>query len=342
MIHSRCSQVRRRSHGKVSLVILATLAAGCSEATWEPIGTQEEALAYVEDGDSGDLPANAQKLNGSGSLTEIVGALADDDDVDMYALCLDGGGTFSALSTGALEESQLFLFDAEGRGVYFSDDVSGSNYQSFLPANDPLTPTEPGVYYLAISSFNNDPSSLGGEIFPNEPYTVVHAPTGPGGGDPVSSWSQVGDESEATYGIEITGASFCESNAPPDCSAAVATPSVLYAGHGFAKIQIHGVTDSDGDPTTITINGIFQDEAVYGLLDPGPDGKGVGTSTARVRKQARLLGNGRVYHIAFTAEDGNGGECEGEVTVGVKPSSTSTAPADDGPTHDSTAERCAY
>ena len=43
-----------------------------------------------------------------------------------------------------------------------------------------LTPSAPGVYYLAISTFNSDPLSAGGPIFPNNPFTAVHGPTGPG------------------------------------------------------------------------------------------------------------------------------------------------------------------
>ena len=47
------------------------------------------------------------------------------------------------------------------------------------------------------------------------------------------------------------------------------------------------------------------------------------------------LENGRVYHISFDAEDGNGGICSGTVTVGV-PHDKKDTPFDDGPLHDST------
>jgi hypothetical protein len=325
------------SHSSSGFLFLATLVVGCGDATGESIGTWQEASTYAESGDSGDLPAQAQSIDGRGAPTEITGTLDGDDDVDLYALCLEGGGTFSAaVSAGEFEETQLFLFDAAGRGVYFSDDLSGSDYRSFLPANHPLTPASPGVYYLALSSFNNDPLSASGEIFPNEPYTVIHGPTGPGGADPVSSWSGVGDELGGTYAIDITGATPCPSNEPPDCSVAVASPSVVHVGHGFAPIEISGITDPDGDPIHVTVEAISQDEPVCGLLDPCPDGKGVGTATPRVRRQARLLGNGRMYRVAFTAEDGNGGECEGEVTVGVKPLIGSPTPVEDGCSFDST------
>ena len=328
--HQKCSA------GRVGISILALFGVGCSDASVEPIATQQSALTYAESGDTGELPAQAQVID-SGALTEITGTLEGDDDVDLYAFCLEGNGTFSAaISAGEFEETELFLFDAGGRGVYFSDDLSDSDYRSSLPANHPLTPTQPGLYYLAISSFNNDPSSSSGEIFPNEPYTEVHGPTGPGGSDPLSGWSAVGDELGGPYAIQITGTTLCPTNEPPDCSLSVASPSVVQLGHGFAPIEIDGVTDPDGDPLDITIESIFQDEPACGLLDPCPDGKGVGTATARVRRQARPLGNGRVYRVAFSADDGNGGECEGEVTVGVKSLVCGPAPVQDACSFDST------
>jgi len=41
-------------------------------------------------------------------------------------------------------------------------------------------------------------------------------------------------------------------------------------------------------------------------------------------------GNGRVYHIRFTAKDGHGGVCSGEVLVGVPKSQGSGGPPVDG------------
>lgn len=333
-IDRQCHQEWSAAH--VGILILTLQCIGCSDASVEPVGTSQTALTYAESGDTGELPAQAQVIDGE-ALTEITGTLEGDDDVDLYAFCLEGNGTFSAaVRAGEFEETELFLFDAAGRGVYFSDDLSDSDYRSSLPANHPLTPTEPGVYYLAISSFNNDPLSSSGEIFPNEPYTEVHGPTGPGGSDPVSSWSAVGDELGGAYAIEITGTTLCPRNEPPDCSVAVASPSLIQVGHGFASIEIDGVTDPDGDPIDITIDGISQDEPVCGRLDPCPDGKGVGSATARVRRQARPLGNGRVYRVAFSADDGNGGECKGEVTVGVKSLICGPTPVEDAYSFDST------
>ena len=128
-------------------------------------------------------------------------------------------------------------------------------------------------------------------------------------------------------------------NRRPDCDGAVATPDLLWPpNHKWKPIDI-AVTDPDGDPVTITIDSIFQDESVNGRADGNtvPDGRGVGTSTARVRAERSGKGDGRVYHIYFTADDGQGGTCTGEVLVGVPHDQGSgSVPIDGGPLFDST------
>src|SRR3990172_7434580 len=51
-------------------------------------------------------------------------------------------------------------------------------------------------------------------------------------------------------------------NLPPVCSGAAASEAVLWPpNHRYRTITIRGVTDPDGDPVTITVTGITQDEA---------------------------------------------------------------------------------
>jgi uncharacterized repeat protein (TIGR01451 family) len=132
-------------------------------------------------------------------------------------------------------------------------------------------------------------------------------------------------------------------NIPPDCSVASPSIEILWPPkHQFVPIDVLGVTDPNGDVITITINSIFQDEPVdvaddYGDGNTSPDGQGIGTSTAEVRAERHGLGNGRYYHIFFTADDGYGGTCSGEVVVGVPVSKgAGGAPVDDGALFDST------
>jgi hypothetical protein len=129
-------------------------------------------------------------------------------------------------------------------------------------------------------------------------------------------------------------------NQPPVCTLAQASPALLWPpNHKLAAVSIVGVSDPDGDPVSLTITGITQDEPTNGLGDGDtcPDGFGVGQSQAQVRAERSGLGNGRVYRIAFTASDGKGGSCTGSVTVGV-PHDRKDTPIDDGQSHDAT--RC--
>ena len=132
-------------------------------------------------------------------------------------------------------------------------------------------------------------------------------------------------------------------NGPPVCTAATARPSVVWPpNHEMQRIQILGVTDPDRDPVSLLVTRIFQDEPTNTDDDRrhAPDGQGIGTSTAYVRAERTgnkgRDGNGRVYHISFTANDGHGGSCTGEVTVGVRHDQRGTPAVDDGPRYDST------
>ena len=132
-------------------------------------------------------------MTGSGSISAIHGTLRSINDRDMYRICLPAGGTFSATTFGGtVFDSQLFLFNSRGKGVYANDDIA-SSVQSRLPAGTALTPQAQGTYYLAISSFNNDPVSAGGEIFPiDTAFDQVVGPTGTGGDQRISGWNNAG------------------------------------------------------------------------------------------------------------------------------------------------------
>lgn len=134
-------------------------------------------------------------------------------------------------------------------------------------------------------------------------------------------------------------------NEPPDCSAAVPSVDLIWPpNHKMVDIYVLGVTDPDGDPITITIDSIFQDEPVdtWGDGSFTPDGAGVGSGGAQVRAERagtkKVPGNGRVYHIGFTAEDDKGSTCSGELLVGVPhDQGGGSVPIDDGALFDSTA-----
>ncbi len=108
------------------------------------------------------------------------------------------------------------------------------------------------------------------------------------------------------------------SNHPVNCSLAKPSLDMLKPpDHRLVPVQIIGLTDSDNDPITVAITHIAQDEPVSGLgyHDISPDAVGVGTDTVRIRAERFGKGDGRVYHLDFTADDGKGGFCSGTVTV---------------------------
>ncbi len=127
-------------------------------------------------------------------------------------------------------------------------------------------------------------------------------------------------------------------NAPPDCSGAYASPREIWPlNKNFVPVTILGAVDPDGDPLSIVITSVFQDEPV-GTGQHAPDGRGVGTTTPEVRAERDGNGDGRVYHVGFVASDGNGGFCSGEVLVPTVPHDQGGDPEtiDGGACYDST------
>jgi Big-like domain-containing protein len=86
----------------------------------------------------------------------------------------------------------------------------------------------------------------------------------------------------------------------------------------MVNISISGVSDSDGDPITVTPTGVFQDEKA---ISPGTgSGKTAPDATLTplaIRAERDGTGDDRLYTIEFTASDGRGGTCTGAVKVCV-------------------------
>jgi hypothetical protein len=185
--------------------VLAALAAGTAQAQ-----------VWAEVGDAPELPVPGQITVGVGPLTTITGELAFDPavgslDADMYCIHIVDPVGFSATVTGGtIYDSQLFLFDLGGFGVTHNDDAGGGpiGAWSAIGAGGPgpgVGPIPIGEYGLAISGYDRDPSSAGGEIWADSPFGDETAPDGAGGS--VISWAGAGDF--GTYTITLTGATFC-------------------------------------------------------------------------------------------------------------------------------------
>jgi probable HAF family extracellular repeat protein len=112
-------------------------------------------------------------------------------------------------------------------------------------------------------------------------------------------------------------------NQPPDCSMVGPTRKELWPpDHKLREVTLAGATDADGDAVTLSITAVTQDEPVNGAGDgnTAPDaGFPFGSGAGRVQLRAERAGggDGRVYRIAFTADDGRGGVCSGVALVDV-------------------------
>ncbi len=201
------------------------------------------------------------------------------------------------------------------------------------------TADEPGESSLAVTVA----SSADGVTFgPEEPVANEGNPTVYGQYLKISvSFTRgTGGESPILYDLTVN------TNRPPVCDEAVPSRDILWQpNHKFYAIDVLNVTDPDGHDVTITIDAIVQDEEVdtYGDGRFTPDGDGVGTSTAHVRAERagsrKVPGDGRIYIISFTADDGHGLTCSSTVRVGVPHDRRrNSVPQDSGPPYyDSTA-----
>lgn len=111
----------------------------------------------------------------------------------------------------------------------------------------------------------------------------------------------------------------------PACDAAVSSlPMILWPPNfQLAEVVVLGVVDADGDPVTIRIHGIQQDEPTNTAGDGNTTADGVISAdgrTAFVRAERdgtlKAPGDGRVYEILFTATTPTL-SCSGMVRVGV-------------------------
>ena len=206
----RCEPTARRLSG---CAVLALASAAMAGPDWEE-GSQGT-------GDAGNLPGSAQVPKGQPPLTplsSLTGSFQDaingGDTEDMYLVYITDPDDFSAKANavgardGALADSQLWLFRADGTGLLGTD---GPGIDAFLGpvATDGTgaAVTEPGLYYLAISVFDSDPVNIGGLLlFDQAVPGEISGPDGPGASLPIASWT--GSPLGGTYVIELTGVGF--------------------------------------------------------------------------------------------------------------------------------------
>jgi len=106
-------------------------------------------------------------------------------------------------------------------------------------------------------------------------------------------------------------------NLPPDCSAATLSAAELWPpNHKFTEIGVQGVTDPDGDPLTVSVYAVTQDEPTDEIGGKCPDAL-LGGTGVHLRSERLGGGNGRVYRVAFRATDPAGASCTRTLSVCV-------------------------
>jgi hypothetical protein len=179
------------------------------------LGLVSTANAFVwlewDHGDAGSRLATAQTVYGDGAIDAIRGRLNERPGIDLYKIYLSGGQTFSATvtdTTNSLADTQLFLFDTNGLGVYTNDNRNDNNLFSKLPAGNQFTPDTAGMYYLGISKYDIDAIDSGDNLIFKNPANRnrVHGPDGPGAANSLAGWTTPTDVTEGRYRIALNGA----------------------------------------------------------------------------------------------------------------------------------------
>lgn len=240
-----------------------------------PLTLAPAALAqtWTENGEAGKLPASAQVVAGAGALTQINGNFNDPseplgigNDKDMFRICITDPSSFTATTVGGTTaDTQMFLFNEAGLGVAFNDDQTG--LQSGLTN---LFVTTPGVYLLAVSTYNRDATSAGGLIWLNSPFNTERAPDGPGAASPITGWTgeSATAVTAAAYSIFLTGCSFCpvaSFEIYPGVTSFTSRGNIAGAASGEVHQGFHGshwgcIGDSGSASSIIGVTYLTQDQ----------------------------------------------------------------------------------
>ncbi|NNE35453.1 MAG: T9SS type A sorting domain-containing protein, partial [Rhodothermales bacterium] len=165
-------------------------------------------------GDVDSLLAGAQDLTGA-AYTEIVGEFSTVSDIDLYKINIVSADSFAAtteINFGTHLDTELWLFDSNGLGVYFNDDSPNrATDMSLLPRpQGGLGPQAPGVYYLGVGVYElNALDEDGAEIFenPRNFNSVWDRLNAPLSNKPLASWRVfgTGGNPPGTYRVTMTG-----------------------------------------------------------------------------------------------------------------------------------------
>lgn len=184
---------------------LALTAIALPAQTWTEVG-------------AGSTSTRSETPLGSGPLTRIQGTLAAGQSADIYLVRIDDPVTFRASTAGgATFDTQLWIFDVDGRGLTFRDDDASSS-QSTVSGQF----VSGGTVLIAVSEYDNDPlDSTGAELWNDTPYAIERQPDGPGAANVFTQWSGT-SATVLPYTLTLAGASFATEPSPQDTQVAIA------------------------------------------------------------------------------------------------------------------------
>lgn len=185
--------------------------------------------------DAGSLVGNAHTISGIAgtSVDSFFGVLGNNligstaDDVDLIQIYISDPANFSAYgrdlnNTG---DVRLLLFDHNGFGVSYRDDVVFGDPDAIL--NNSFI-TTPGIYYLAITSSVIMATSSSGDIWDNfnGSLTTERQPDGIGALDVLSGWTYNNPGGPTgTYQIDFTAVTVVPA---PATTALMATAALAF------------------------------------------------------------------------------------------------------------------
>ncbi|MCH8807108.1 MAG: DVUA0089 family protein [Planctomycetes bacterium] len=178
--------------------------------TCSMFGMPAVADEWIEMGDAPPLIPGQRVIGPPNVDVEFIrGSFLGADDVDLYQILIHTPRNLNISTVDFTSaDTQLFLFDINGDGVTHNDD----NVQPGVGLQSRITSQfiqSAGIYYLAITQFNNDPFNPDDDlIWNNMPFRSERQPDGPGAPGPLHGWTTSNIGAANTYAIEMSGVHF--------------------------------------------------------------------------------------------------------------------------------------
>jgi hypothetical protein len=169
------------------------------------------AQTWNEVGDAGATPGLAQSTAGLGPISRINGTLSTDTDADLYCIQVTNRAGFSAGLNCAIQlQADLYLFDGLGKGIAVAQVCAAGN----KAITSILLPSA-GLYYVGVAA-HGALAFAGANAIWLAGFTSQRSPDGPGAAGSLTAWggAPLLQPGFSTYGIDLTGAVFCNSVTP--------------------------------------------------------------------------------------------------------------------------------